>query len=318
MRGKDQNIRVGQGEFTYEWIDRWACIPDTESGRRNGRTHGVVALDDGDVLVFNQAQPGVLRFGFDGELKNAWGDRFSGAHGMSLAWEDDGPVLWLTDQNSAEVVKTTLDGRMLLNLQRPEIPVYQGGGRFAPTWVAVNEERLGGNGDVWVTDGYGSNYIHRYSKSGAYMASINGTEGQAGAMGCPHGIAFIPKPGGPELYVADRNHKRVQVYDPEGQFKRCFGSDFLTSPCGFVHRDGVVYIPELQARLAILDEHDKLIAFIGENPTAPQTAGWPNLPAAQLLPGKFNSPHGMAVDAAGNLFVVEWIVGGRVTKLARV
>jgi hypothetical protein len=80
----------------------------------------------------------------------------------------------------------------------------------------------------------------------------------------------------------------------------------------------VVYIPELHARLAILDDHDKLITYIGENAAACKLPGWPNLPAAQIHPGKFNSPHGVAVDSDGNLYVAEWIVGGRVTKLARV
>lgn len=310
-------MKVGQGEFTYEWVEHWARIPDTESGRNNGRTHGIVTSENGDVLIFNQAQPGVLRVDSDGRLKNAWGDRFGGAHGMSLSYNGDVPVLWLTDQNSAEVVKTTIDGRTLLNLQRPDIPAYQGGGRFVPTWVAVNEERFGGNGDVWVTDGYGANFIHRYTKDGAYVASMNGTEGKAGAFACPHGIIFIPKSAGPELYIADRGNKRVQVYDPESKFKRSFGADFLNSPCGFVHRNGTVYIPELYARLAILDDRDRLVTYIGENETAPKSPGWPNLSAAQVLPGKFNSPHGMAVDSAGNLYIAEWILGGRITKLAR-
>ncbi len=230
-------MKVGQGEFTFEWIENWARIPETESGRSNGRTHGVVALNGGDVLIFNQAQPGVLRFDSAGKLKNAWGDRFRGAHGMCLAFDGDTPVLWLTDQESAEVVKTSLDGRTILNLQQPPIPVYQGPSRFVPTWVAVNEERFGGNGDVWVADGYGANYVHRFSKAGAYISSINGTEGKAGAFACPHGIAFVPRPGGPELYIADRTNRRVQVYDPSGQFKRSFGQDFLTSPCGFVFRN---------------------------------------------------------------------------------
>lgn len=308
---------VGHGEFTFEWIENWARIPDTESGHTNGRTHGVVALPNGDVMVFNQAQPGVLRFDADGKLKNAWGDRFGGAHGMSICFDGDVPVLWLTDQNSAEVVNTTLDGRALLNLRCPEIFVYQGSGRFVPTWVAVNEERFGGNGDIWVTDGYGASFIHRYSKAGAYLASINGTEGKAGAFKCPHGIAFIPKTDGPELYIADRANQRVQVYDADGRFKRSFGQDFLSSPCGFAHRNGVLYVPELYARLAILDESDRLIGYIGENVCARESPGWPNLPGAQILPGKFNSPHGIAVDSAGNVYVVEWIIGGRITKLAR-
>jgi hypothetical protein len=36
-----------------------------------------------------------------------------------------------------------------------------------------------------------------------------------------------------------------------------------------------------------------------------------------LDPGKFNSPHGVAADEHGNLFVVEWLIGGRYTKLAK-
>ena len=236
---------------------------------------------------------------------------------MSVAFDGNVPVLWLADQNSGEVVKTTLDGRTLLNLQRPDIPAYRGSGRYAPTWVAVSEERVGGNGDVWVADGYGAHYVHRYSKAGAYVASINGTEGRTGAFLCPHGISFIPKTAGPELYIADRGNHRVQVYDGDGKFMRSFGADFLNSPCGFVHRNGVVYIPELNARLTILDDQDKPVTYVGENSAARKSPGWPDLPAAQILPGKFNSPHGMAVDSAGNLYVAEWIIGGRVTKLLR-
>ena len=104
---------------------------------------------------------------------------------------------------------------------------------------------------------------------------------------------------------------------PRASSSASFGRDFLNSPCGFVYRHGVIYIPELLARLAVLDDHERLITYIGENAAAPELPGWPNLPAKQIVPGKFNSPHGMAVDADGNLYVVEWILGGRITKLAR-
>ncbi len=311
-------MKVGEGEFKFEWIENWARIPDTESARTNGRTHGVVALDGGDVMIFSQSQPAVLRFDAEGRLKNAWGDRFIGAHGMTLVRDGDTHMLWLTDQTSAEIVKTTLDGRSVLSLQRPDIPAYRGSARFVPTWVAVNEERFGGNGDVWVADGYGANYVHHYSNSGAYIGSINGTEGKAGAFSCPHGIAFIPKPGGPELYIADRSNRRIQVYDAAGKFKRAFGQEFLTSPCGFAVRNGIVYVPELKARLSILDERDQFITCIGENDANCNSSGWPNLPSAQISPGKFNSPHAAAVDSNGNLYLGEWILGGRIIKLAKI
>jgi hypothetical protein len=312
-------MRIGTGEFTYEWHDNWATIPDTEFGRENGRTHGVVASRTGDVLVFNQSRPGILRLSPDGKLKNAWGDRFGGAHGMTLVEENGEEFLWLTDQNSAEVVKTTLDGRVVMNIQRAPHPIYDGGKGYVPTWVAVNERRLGGNGDVWVADGYASNYIHRYSESGAYISSINGTEGAAGAFACPHGIAFVSRGGAaPELFIADRSNKRVQVYDANGKFKRVFGADYLTSPCMFATHGDLLFIPELRARLAVVDRNDKLLAYLGSNEQTVDVKGWPNHPRELVVPGKFNSPHAMTVDAAGNLYVVEWIIGGRITKLQRV
>src|SRR4051794_12378639 len=180
-------MRIGSGERTYDWIENWARTPDNESSRSNGRTHAVVISEAGQVIVFHQANPAVLVFDGDGALQHAWGDRFEGAHVMNLVKEGQTEYLWLTDQTSAEVVKTTLDGQTVMNLQRPDLPVYENG-TYAPTWVAVNQEQHGGNGDIWVADGYGQNYIHRYDKAGRYIASINGEEGEAGAFKCPHGI----------------------------------------------------------------------------------------------------------------------------------
>lgn len=301
----------------YEWIEDWARIPQTATGQVNGRTHGVVVAANGDVLVFNQARPAILRFDPAGRLVNAWGDRFLNAHGMTLVREGEQEYLWLTDQTSAEVVKTTLDGQPILSLQRPNHPIYASGKAYAPTWVAVDEERFGGSGDIWVTDGYGSGYIHHYSKAGAYIASINGTEGAAGAFTCPHGIRFDFRGGKRELYIADRGNHRVQVYSSDGQYLRHFGAEFLHSPCMFDVWEDHLLVPELFGRLAILDKDDRLIGYLGENDGVEKSQGWPNRRDI-VRAGKFNSPHAMTADPQGNLYVVEWIIGGRITKLARV
>lgn len=309
-------MRIGTGACTYEWVDNWARIPDTESGRRNGRTHGVAVSRSGRVLVFHQASPAVVTYGQDGHCLGGWGDRFPGAHGMALVEEDGQEYLWLTDQNTAEVVKTTLDGRTVLALERPGLEAYRQG-KYSPTWVAVNQERHGGNGDVWVADGYGRNYVHRYDRQGNYLASIDGGEGKAGPFACPHGIWIDTRGPEPELYIADRSNRRVQVYDAEGRFKRAFGQELFTSPCGFATWGEFLLVPELRARLAVLDGDDRLVGYLGENEAVCDLAGWPNHPPEQLTPGRFNSPHGMAAGAAGDLYVVEWIVGGRITRLAR-
>ena len=66
-------MQIRSGKHTYQWIDNWARIPDTSSGRENGRTHGVCVARDGSVIVFHQAHEAVLRFDPDGKLISSWG-----------------------------------------------------------------------------------------------------------------------------------------------------------------------------------------------------------------------------------------------------
>jgi hypothetical protein len=308
-------MAIDTGDRQYEWIENWATIPETESGRTNGRTHGVDVTSDGRVVVFHQADPAVLIFDEDGALVDSWGSRFGGAHGLTLVEEDGREYLWLTDQDSAEVAKTTLDGETVMTLDAPDHRVYDDGD-YVPTWVAVNERRHGGNGDIWVADGYGEDFVHRYDADGAYHETIDGTAG-AGQFDCPHAVSFDYRGTDPELYIADRGNRRVQVYAANGTFERSFGAGELTSPCAFDTHEGDLVIPELYARVTVCDEDDAVTSHLGANESVVEHEDWPNVPDDRIEAGAFNSPHDAAVDDAGNLYVVEWIVGGRITKLER-
>ena len=300
----------------YNWIDNWITIPDTPTGKEDGRTHGVAVSKTGDIFLFHQADPAVLRYNPEGELEDSWGSGFPGAHGLTLVEEDGEEKLWLVDSKTGAIVKTDLAGKTLQELARPDHPAYANGAVYSPTWVAVNEKRFGGNGDVWVADGYGSNLVHRYDESGRYLASITGEEGDAGTFNCPHGISFRFNDSGNELYIADRGNCQVQVYSTEGEFKRSFGKDVFNSPCVVAYHGDRLVVPELLARIAILEADGSLVGYLGENPDPRRLEGWPNVAKTDIETGKFNSPHSLAVDPKGNLYIVEWIIGGRVTKLA--
>ncbi|MAG37416.1 MAG: hypothetical protein CL878_14370 [Dehalococcoidia bacterium] len=236
---------------------------------------------------------------------------------MDLVKENGTEYVWLADNLSAQVVKTTLDGQHVMKLEQPELAVYREG-KYSPTSVAVNQEQHGGNGDVWVADGYGKSYVHRYDRAGNYLGSINGTEGAAGAFKQPHGVFVDQRGSEPELYVADRQNRRVQVYDLDGQFKRAVGVGFLYTPSSFITHDSWLMIVEHRAsRLTVLDADDQLVCYLGENPGTEDVEGFPNISRDLHEPGRFVAPHGMAADAAGNLYVEEWLVGGRTTKLMK-
>ena len=343
-------MRVGQGANTYRWNQDWAKLPHTESVHKGWAHHGLVVTESGDVVTFHPGDSTMLVLDSTGSVRRTWELPVADAHGITLVQEEvhvggmegSAEYLWIADNGrkrqfqigyeyppgsgpfSGKVIKTTMNGEIVATLPKPDIAVYQTG-NYSPTFVAVNEERHGGNGDVWVTDGYGESHIHRFSKAGEYLGSINGDEGRAGRFSCPHGIFIDRRRGDGELYIADRTNHRVQVYDLEGRYKRAFGSEFLSSPSGFVTHGDLMIVAELRARLAVLDKDDNLLCYLGDNEQVCSVDGWPNnrndsgglVPTALLEPGKFNSPHGMAVDGQGNLYIAEWLIGGRFIKLEK-
>ena len=333
-------MRIGTGRHTYEWIDNWAKVPDSESAQSGWAHTDVVVTQSGEIVTYHQGDPTVLVFDSDGDLLRSFDTRLTEGHGMTLVREGESERLWIADSGKkrdpalsydypdppgkAQAVKMSLDGQTLMTLECPDIDVYQTGS-FAATALAVYEERFGGNGDIWLADGYGESYVHRYDRSGTYVSSISGEEGSAGRFNCPHGIWIDTRKPDPELYVADRGNGQVQVYDLDGAFKRSFGSELFTTPSAFAAYGGDMIVAELEARLAVIDIDDRLVTYLGENTSVVDVDGWPNnlneegepVRTRLLEPGKFNAPHGVATDGDGNIYVAEWGIGGRYEKLLK-
>lgn len=303
-------MRVGNGSHLYEIAEGWGKLPE---GVQYGYTHGVVVDSQDRVYIHNTSKDAVIVFDKDGNFLTSWGEAFAaGAHGMLLNKEGDQEFLYLADTARCVVVKTTLDGQVLLTLGTPDLPdVYNEEKKYVPTDVAVAP-----NGDIYVSDGYGQSWVHQYSADGQRIRSWGGKGEEPGKMNCPHGISIDTRGGEPLLYVADRSNHRIQIFTLDGEHVK-FVTENLDAPCSFYQFEDEIYLPDLHSRVTILDKHDKLITHLGEH-DAYTKAGWPNLPNAERIVGKFNSPHGICVDSSRSVYVAEWINDGRVTKLIRV
>jgi len=302
-------MKMGSGTHVYDIAEGWAKLPP---GVEFGYTHGVVTDSQDRVYVFNMSKHAVVVFDREGNYLNSWGEAFAeGAHGMLLNREGEQEYLYLVDVHRSIVVKTTLDGKELLTLGTPDLPaVYDAERKYVPTDVAVAP-----NGDIYVCDGYGQSWVHHYSADGSYIRSWGGKGSEPGQLDCPHGISVDTRGEEPVLYVADRSNSRIQIFTMAGEHIR-FVTDEMNGPCSFFQYNDELYLPDLFSRVTILDKNDRLIAHLGTG-DGYKREGWPNHPASELEADKFNSPHGICVDSRGDVYVVEWISYGRVTKLIR-
>lgn len=132
-------------------------------------------------------------------------------------------------------------------------------------------------------------------------------------MSCPHGLIVDCRQGTPILTVADRGNRRLQQFDLEGRHIG-FVKDELRAPCHFHERDGVMLIPDLESRVTLFDRNNRLITHLGDGG---HYKGIREQAREAFKEGKFVAPHGACFDHAGNIFVVEWVEVGRITKLRR-
>jgi len=305
---------VGTGEHTYEVIHDWGELPN---GLCLGNTHGVTEDAQGRIFIKHTVGKGslcgdaVLVFDVDGRFIRSWGREFKGgAHGLHLAREDGREFLYLCDPNRGLVVKTTTEGEEVWRRGFPEASdFYVSAREYKPTNVATAPD-----GTVFVADGYGQNYIHRYDEEGNYLSSFGGTGSAAGQLKCPHGLMVDTRGMTPKLVVADRGNRRLQYFTLSGEHIS-FVNDELRAPCHFHERDGVLLVPDLESRVTLFDGNNKLIAHLADGG---HYNGIRDKAREAFKAGKFVAPHSACFDHSGNIFVVEWVEVGRITKLRRV
>jgi len=143
-----------------------------------------------------------------GKILNSWGsDLFIMPHGLTVDHQNN---VWVTDVSLQEVFKFSHEGKLLM-----KIGITRETGsdslRFnQPTDVAVAED-----GSFYVSDGYINSRIVKFSAEGKYLFEW-GTKGdKPGQFNLPHAIDLDNKGN---VYVADRQNDRIQVFDANGKF----------------------------------------------------------------------------------------------------
>jgi len=318
-----KNPILGEGEYRYEAIHDWGELPRTIE---YGNTHGVCEDSQGNIYIHHTVHAGsdsqdtMVVFDSSGKFIRSWGRQFrGGAHGLTIRKEGSEEFLYLCDFQHGIVTKRTLKGEEVFTLGYPaESDAYKPKDQsqtvpYRPTNVAIAP-----NGDIYVGDGYGSSFVNQYNAKGDFIRTFGGLGKDAGQLDCPHGLWVDTRIDPPLLVVTDRGNGRLRRFTLDGKH-----ADFILGttrmPCNLDERRGNVVVPDLLSKVVILDRGNKVVVSLGEGEYSMQD--WKvarNQAYGAFTPGRFVCPHGACFDHEGNIFVVEWVESGRVTKLRHI
>jgi DNA-binding beta-propeller fold protein YncE len=130
-----------------------------------------------------------------------------GAHSARV---DPQGNIWIVDAAGHVVYKVSPEGKELMRIGSRGVS-----GTSQTTFNLPTDVAFAPNGDVYVTDGYGSARVVKFSRDGKFLLQW-GTRGTGpGQFGLPHNLV-VDSQG--RVYVTDRDNERVQVFDPGGKF----------------------------------------------------------------------------------------------------
>ena len=312
-RAANKEIVLGHQSHRYRVIEGWG-IPDGAKHPVND-CHEMVADARGRLLMLtNEIKNNVLVYDRSGKVLNAWGTSYPGAHGLSLSTEGTEQFLYITDTDRNLVIKTDLNGKEILTLDYPrEAGEYESRGSYKPTETAINPA----NGDIYVADGYGKNFIIQYDSTGKYIRHFGGTGDTAGTFRCCHGIAVdVRHPMNPTLLITDRSHMCFKRFTLQGEYLERIelpGSFICRPVIQGEHVYAAVYRSGSESRansgyITILDRNNRVISTPGGS--APEySANSLQQQTKDFSFSGFRHPHDVCIDNDESIYVPQWASG---------
>ena len=263
------------------------------------------------LLLTNETKNNVLIYDKKGKLLTTWGNEYPGAHGLTLFDENGTEVLFICDNKRHQVIKTTIEGRVLMVLDYPkETGQYTKAEEYIPTETAITA-----NGDIYVADGYGKDFIIQYDSSGRYMNYFGGRGSEEKHLLNAHGICLdVREKDHPNLIVTSRQQNAFKRFTLSGQY-----INTISLPgawvCRPVIKDDYLYSAVLQTNtrqgqqsgfVTILDKNFKVVSNLaGSSPNYVDG----KLDEMYQTIKCFQYPHDVCVDDEENLYIAQWNSG---------
>lgn len=301
---------IGHGKFRYRVHKSWGNLDPSKTPVKN--CHEMVMDKKGRlIMVTDEIKNNIIVYDRSGKLITTWGNEFPGGHGLTLFDEGGEDVLFICDPETGRVVKTTVDGKLIMELPNPKvIGVYESNQSYKPTETAIAP-----NGDIYVADGYGSQYMLQFSAKGEFIRKFGGPGNEDSNFSTAHGVCIDARDkNNITLICTSRGHNSFKRFTLDGKY---LSTLFLPGAfvCRAVIDDENIYAGVCWSRLryleqtnnsgfvTILDGKDKVISNPGG--TAPV---YKKGELQLMLQDKpvFNHCHDVCIDNDKNIYVCQW------------
>ncbi|MBL7859013.1 MAG: 6-bladed beta-propeller [Cyclobacteriaceae bacterium] len=301
---------IGHGDFRYKVHKTWGNLDPEKTPVKN--CHEMVMDKKGRlIMITDEVKNNIIIYDRSGKLISTWGHEFPGGHGLTLFDEGGEEVLFICDPDAGRVVKTTLDGKLLLELSHPKnIGVYDTVQPYKPTETAIAP-----NGDIYVADGYGSQYILQFTQRGEFVRKFGGPGDGDANFSTAHGVCIDQRDKqNITLLCTSRGHNSFKRFSLDGKY---LATIFL--PGAFVCRpviDGEnIYSGVCWSRLRYLNQTDNsgfVTILNGKDKVISNPGGtkpvYQNGSLQLIIQEKpiFKHCHDVCIDNDKNIYVCQW------------
>lgn len=307
---KADDVIIGHNSHRYKVDLKWGNLDPVQTPVQD--CHEMVQDSKGRiVLLTNHVKNNVIVYDKSGKLIETWGTDYPGAHGLTLVKENGTDFLLITDYERHQVIKTTIDGKVVFELDFPgDTGKYASANDYRPTETTVTE-----NGDIYVADGYGNQHIIHYNHRGELQNIFGGRGTEKDQFLNAHGICYDNRdPNNASILVSAREQNVLKRFSLSGEFIESINVPGALICRPVIHKNDL-YFAVLRSKsslspgsgfVLIMNEKNEVVSCPGA--TAPSYKGQELDELYQTI-RLFTHPHDVCVDDDENMYVAQWNSG---------
>ncbi|MBJ6367420.1 NHL repeat-containing protein [Snuella sedimenti] len=306
----NSDVIIGHNSHRYKVDMAWGNLDASKTPVKD--CHEMVQDSKGRiVLLTNHTKNNVIIYDKSGKFISSWGTEYPGGHGLTLVKENGEDFLLITDYERHQVIKTTIDGKVVFEINYPaDTGKYNNKNEFKPTETTVLE-----NGDFYVADGYGNQYITHYNHKGELLNIFGGRGIEDDKFLNAHGICYDNRDkNNPSLLISARELNILKRFDLQGNYLESVPVPGALICRPVIHKNDI-YFAVLKSKnapnsdsgfLLIMNEKNEVVSCPGA--TAPSYAN-NKLEELYQTVRLFQHPHDVCIDDDENMYVAQWNSG---------